>query len=206
MDLYHRALIIGVNLRDLERPTTSQHIFTDVVLIDRSNEILHPLVYQLQSDALSSHSDSAIYPQGLLKLEENAFAMIGEVLSIDRTKKLITLTNHITVSYKHLIVASGLRQTVLGSNYEDNLAYGVTALIEALRVRRNISSALSFPELSHLGFYHKKKNQHKLLKRVRDVPIKSIQRILRPLTVSGKDKSLDMALGGSDKRLYQVQL
>jgi hypothetical protein len=205
MDLDNIALIIGLNLRNLERPSTSQHLFTDVVLIDKSNEILHPLVYQLHSDVLSEDCNG-IYQEALLRLEENSFAMLGEVLFIDKTKKLITLTNNVFVSYKHLIIASGLRQAVLGSQYDDDLSDGFNALFEALRVRRNITQALCFPELSHLGFYPKKKNRHKQLKKVRDVPIKSIQRILRPLMTSKAEKSLDMTLGGADKRLYQVQL
>lgn len=203
MEFINRAVIIGVNQRDLENPTTSPHIYAEVLLIDKSNEILHPLLYQLHSDALS-HKDgsSAYYQPGIMPIEDNAFAMIGEVLSIDKTKKLVYLTKNMTVSYKHLIVASGLKQSVLGSSHDDKLSAGVNALVEALRVRRNIPEALTFPEMNHLGFNRSNKNRNAQIKIARDIPLKNIQNILDLYT----DKPLDRTLGGTEKRLYQVQL
>jgi len=112
MNFDNRAVIIGVNLRDLETPISGNHIFVDVVFIDKSNEILHPLLYQLKSEAMRSDQDLEQFRRnGYVSLGNNAFAMIGEVLTIDKKKKQIHLQNNDTVTYKHLITATGLSQT-----------------------------------------------------------------------------------------------
>jgi hypothetical protein len=109
-----------------------------------------------------------------------------------------------TVSYKHLIIASGLKQTILGSSYEEDLSGGVHALWEALRIRKNISDSMIFPELNHLGFNRRKKSYQTRQRIARDIPIKNIQNILPPKL--NDSKSLEMMLGGSEKRLYELQL
>ena len=207
MSYDNRAVIIGVNIRDLEKPVSSQHVFADVVMIDQSNGILNPLLYQLQSDAFRHTEDtSTIRQHGYMPLEKGAFAMIGEVLSINKLKKLIYLTNNGTVAYKHLVVASGLKQTLLSATHDSDLAGGLHALIEALRVRNNISESLHFPDVDHLGFQKKKTPNLSQIKPSQEIAIKNLQRLIAPYVAAKSDKSLDMALANTEKRMYQVQL
>lgn len=207
MEFNNKTFIIGVNLRNMERLPSSQHVFADVVVIDKSNEFLNPLVYQLNSDALSEQDDdSAFYHPGLLKLQDNSFAMMGEVLSIDKSKKMVHLTNQMSVSYKHLIIASGIRHSLLGSTQEEEFSVGVQALWEALRIRKNITSSMVIPEISHLGFNRKKLSSKARYKCKRDLPALNIPLLAPPSLNEAKEKSLEMILGGAEKRLYELQL
>ena len=81
MNFDNRAIIIGVNLRDLQTPTPGRHLFVDVVLIDKSNEILQPLLYQLKNEAMHSERELEQFRRdGYMSLDHNAFAMIGDGL------------------------------------------------------------------------------------------------------------------------------
>lgn len=204
MEFENRAIIIGVNLRDIKYQPSSPHIFVDVVLIDKSNEILHPLLYKLHSDTLAQQEkNNTFYQSNVLPIEDSAFALVGEVQSVDKEKKIIYLSNNVTVSYKHLIVASGLKQSVLGSAHDQELNAGVNALAEALRVRKNTTEALIFPELNHFASDYKDKAY---IKKPHNVSLKSVHNILHQPHIINREKSLNMTLGSFDKRLYQVQL
>lgn len=206
MEFNNQVFIIGVNLRDLHRLPSSQHIFVDVIVIDKSNDILNPLVYQLHSDALSQQDNSsAFYHSNFLKLEDNAFIMIGEVLVIDKTRKMVHLTNQMSVSYKHLIIASGIKNTLHGAAQEEEFSVGVHALWEALRIRNNIKDSMIVPELS-LGFSRKKLHSKACHKSGREPPSLKIQALIPPDLNKAHEKSLEMILGGHEKRLYELQL
>lgn len=207
MSYENRAVIIGVNIRNLERAVSQQHAFADVVMIDQSNGVLNPLLYQLHSAAIR-HTDEAstFCQQSYMPLEKGAFAMIGEVLSIDRHKKLIYMKNNGTVAYRHLVVASGLKQTLLRATHNSDLECGLHALIEAIRVRNNIAQSLQFPAIEHLGFQKRKPSPLAQLKPSQDIVLRNLQKLIDPYVLQGCDKSLDMALANTEKRLYQVQL
>ena len=200
-------MIIGVNLRDLEGTPSPQNIFAEIVLIDKTNGILHPLLYQLRTDALEKQNDiSTIHNADFTAIESNAFAMIGEVLTIDKSKKQIYLRNEITVTYKHLIMASGLKQSMQGSAYDEELSAGLHALMEAIRVRKNISTVLNPHGTSSLGFKREARTPLHQVKPVPEISFQTIEKILTPDLLSKSAKSLEMVFAGTEKRLYELQL
>ncbi|MFQ5729596.1 MAG: hypothetical protein ACE5GN_04465 [Waddliaceae bacterium] len=206
MEFDNKAVIIGVNLRDLEGTPSPQSIIAEIVLIDRTNGILHPLLYQLRRDALDQQNDiSTIHNYDFTTIESNAFAMIGEVLTIDKTKKQIYLKNEITVTYQHLIMASGLKQSMQGSTYDEELSAGLHALMEAIRVRKNISTVLNSGDTNPLGFKRKPCSPLRQIKPVLELSFQNIEKILSP-HVLRSGKSLEMMLAGTEKRLYELQL
>lgn len=207
MDFDNRAFIVGVNLNDLESTPSGQNIFAEVVLIDKSNDVLQPLLYQLKSDALKHQNDFlSLGKQAFITMEDNAFAMIGEVITINKNKKQIYLKNEITVSYKYLILASGLKQSMIASTHDDELSAGLHTLMRAIRVRNNIPTALNPQEIERLGLLKRKETNPHSIKPSSEIAYQYIQEILVPAILSKSDKSLEMVLAGTDKRLYEVQL
>ncbi len=190
MALSNRAVIIGINLMDIEHPLNPRHIKADVILIDKSSGILQPLLYQFKGPAEKS---------GYVQLERNAFGLVGEVLSIDKEKKQIYLKNDTTVSYNHLILASGLSQTSLGSVHDNELAAGFYALNEALRLRGKVTEALTS---SITPFADKHHRPSTLSSEIHDQT--SVQKLLKTLQMSAIS-STETSIG-MDRRLYEVQL
>lgn len=204
MSFDNRAVIIGVNLRDLENPMSGRHIFVDVVLIDKSNEILHPLLYQLKNEAMRSERELEQFRRdGYMSLDHNAFAMIGEVLTIDKKKKQIHLKNEDTVTYKHLITASGLSPTQIGSIHDQEMTAGFHTLTEALRINKNIENLRNGTSSEHYQFTKHKQHALTPQKPAEEV---TIQNLIKELSKYDSSKSLEMTLAGTNRRLYEVQL
>ena len=204
MDLNNRSVIIGVNIRDIENPLSAKHLFVDVVLIDKSHEILHPLLYQLKNDALRANQDlEQLRRNGYVSLDHNSFAMVGEVLGIDKKKKQIYLKNNDTVSYKHLILATGLKQTHMGSVHDEELSVGFHTLSEALRINKNTEHLRQSIPLEHLRFNNHK--PHTLSSQGPSEEV-TIQNLIKTLSSHDYSKSLNMTLAGTNRRLYEVQL
>lgn len=204
MNFDNRAIIIGVNLRDLQTPMSGRHIFVDVVLIDKSNEILQPLLYQLKNEAMHSERELEQFRRnGYMSLDHNAFAMIGEVLTIDKKKKQIYLKNEDTVTYKHLITASGLSPTQIGSIHDEELTAGFHTLTEALRINKNTENLRNGTLSEHFQFAKHKQHSLRPQKPAEEV---TIQSLIKKLSIYDSSKSLDMTLAGTNRRLYEVQL
>lgn len=204
MNFDNRAIIIGVSSRNLENPRPGKHIFVDVVLIDKSHEILHPLLYQLKNEAMRTDQELEQFRRdGYMTLDNNAFAMIGEVLTIDKKRKQIHLQNDDTVTYKHLITASGLSQTQMSSVHDQELTAGFHTLSEALRINKNLENIRNNPSFDHSQF--NKYKQHALTPQKPAEEV-TIQNLIKELSNYDSSKSLDMTLAGTNRRLYEVQL
>lgn len=198
MDLNNRGFIVGINLRNLEKSPSSQHLIVDIVLVDQSNDILSPLLYRFDPHAFDTASESPS--------NEHCFALLGEVCTMDKTKKIIYLANNTSVSYRYLIQASGLKQTVLGSRHGEELSAGVHTLMEALRLRDNITTILPQATMAARMFNRKKTCRQAQILPEQDLPWDNIVNILVSTGLDVDGKSLEMALASTEKRLYQVQL
>ncbi|MGA8165388.1 MAG: hypothetical protein WB791_10305 [Waddliaceae bacterium] len=176
--------------KDPKKVASSQHLFVDIVMIDKSHELLNPLLYQIRlvdQHAFSPHA-------------WNSFSLLGEVLFIDKERKCIDVANGISVTYRHLIVASGL-----GIHDGHGLSEGLHALFKALRVRKNVSYSLSFPNISYSRF-----QQERSPGKHAPIPSKDlIREVIKLLSLNSTQDSsmtLGMALAAKDMRLYEIQL
>jgi len=192
MSLENQAVVIGVNVHEWKDDRFPTHIVANIVLIDQANPALKPLLYQFNEEASLDEISSQHTP--LVIDHQNAFKMMGEILEINRHKKIITLENEITVSYKHLIVA-------FGTHSNENKEANIFNLIDALKVQKRVHLNIPVTRQS------KTKN-----------PIK-----LEPLTQCHSQKLLHLAkrskmihkcqniaildeLLKSGKKLYEVQI
>ena len=195
MELPQRAVIIGVNTRDLENNSSSQHIFADVILIDKSHNSLLPQLYQVKGKPVEEHE------QGYTPIERDGFLMIGEVIKIDKVKKQIHLNPNKTVSYNYLILASGMSQSSLGSLHDHECAAGVHTLLDALKIRKNLPLHLLSPETQKFTKMFTLPENF-TLKPLGNIPtLENIVKLtLKPV------KAPSFKLSNHSQRVYEVQL
>ena len=196
MDFTPKASITSVSMKGLNNKIDPEHLYAEIVLLDRSNEQMRPVLYQFRNDQIHRNSFDQI--------EKNAFILLGDVDTINRQKKEIYLTNYRTVTYKYLVLASGLRQTSLGDIHDEGLSAGVLALWEALRVRNN-----SFPPLTSPNQYEESKKSGSLPQVVTQQHSQSaehVQKIATPKVFGKTPESPSSSFSSSEKRVYELQL
>lgn len=142
---YIRTFFIGVGYKQFQGdPPSTKHFFAEVVIIANSHQSLNPLLYLLKKETIESY-DLVQEPKELIAINSDAFAMAGEVHSIDKRKKIVYLSNNQSIAYNYLILATGTDQVCI-SSHPDGLMNGLQILIHALRVRKispNFASAKS---------------------------------------------------------------
>lgn len=194
-----KVVIIGVDFKDLKKGATSQHLFAEVVLIDKTQQSLQPLLYQY------THDDQIQDPYLLLSktdfsaLDTKSFMMLGEVVSIDKRNKCIILSNDNTVSYNYLIIASGAKHGNLGSELTEEFAPGLQALIEALKIKKEIPFVIGQPPAQS-----KKRAQLSIAQPPNTNPSRDIGKLANHYILSGTLNPLSIYLSGIERRLYEV--
>lgn len=133
------VVIIGTGASSLPNDDTSQLVFVEVVLIDKTHHMgggeNSPHVYQVHEQPLDEDLGSSS-GEIARQLDEDAFVMIGEIKNIDKSSRRLYLGNGTIVVYKHLIIAAGSRHTYVGHDNIQEFRSGIQALAEALRLRQ----------------------------------------------------------------------
>lgn len=81
----------------------------EVILIDRTNHhVFQPLLYQVATAALSP-SDIAWPLRTLFRSRPNVRVVMDDVVSIDRTARVVRLLDSAPIAFDALIVAPGSR-------------------------------------------------------------------------------------------------
>jgi NADH dehydrogenase len=118
----------------------------DVLLIDKTNHhLFQPLLYQVASASLSP-ADIAVPIREILSSYSNITVLMGEITSIDKDKKLISLRNGDTVGYEYLIIALGARHSYYGHDDWEKFAPGLKTLSDALQIRERILMSFEIAE------------------------------------------------------------
>jgi NADH dehydrogenase FAD-containing subunit len=204
MEFGQRAFIVGANLENMgKNPPPPRHIFADIILIDKTQDALKPSLYQVKTGTLGENDDFfALKRNGYFSIDRNAFMMTGTVVSIDKKKKIITLSNEDTVSYNHLILASGIHPPPHGTVHDEEFVAGLHALLEALRVRKNLPECLISPEIQELTKKYKLPIKLSLVDE--GTALSHVEKIVQPKMSA---KAVDPAKPNfGDRRLYEVVL
>lgn len=200
MDLNRLGLDrLNVQFKDLKSGNMMQRAFAEVILIDRSND-LNQMCYLLKNDkAFSGLDGEGNLNQNLPNFDKNDFQVVGVVVAIDKKNKYVTLKDENTISYNHLIIASGPHYSMI--SYE--FLAGVHTLVDAIRVRKKIPSA--FPKAVKSSQSEKRKMKTaKTSKSDMNFPRKIDNIKARKIN---KQKTNDtIPLGNTNKRLYEVQI
>lgn len=139
-----RVVIIGGGFGGLAVAQRLRH--AEVTLIDRTNHhLFQPLLYQVATAALSP-GDIAWPLRTLLRSQSNVRVMMDEVVSIDRTMRLVRLRTGMSIAFDTLIIAPGSRHAYFGHEEWEDSAPGLKTMTDAVRLREKMLLAFEAAE------------------------------------------------------------
>ena len=116
----------------------------EVVLIDRTNHhVFQPLLYQVATAALSP-TDIAWPLRTLFRSQPNVRVVMDDVVSIDRSARVVRLRDSAPIAFDTLIVAPGSRHAYFGHDEWEALAPGLKTMADAVYLRERM--LLAFEE------------------------------------------------------------
>ena len=138
MSSSHRVVIIGGGFAGLNAAIALKNAPAQVTLIDRRNfHLFQPLLYQVASGALSP-ANIASPLREILRKQQNASVVLGDVTGVDPVKKVVLLPEG-DIPYDTLIVASGAGHSYFGNDHWQPHA---PSLKDYRRRHRNSAAAL----------------------------------------------------------------
>ena len=139
-----RVVIIGGGFGGL---TAAKSILEgDVVLIDRTNHhLFQPLLYQVATAALSP-GDIAWPLRTMFRSQPNVHVVMDEVISIDRTARVVVVRNGPPITFDVLVVSPGSRHAYFGHDEWETLAPGLKTMTDAVRLREKMLFAFEEAE------------------------------------------------------------
>ena len=130
------VVIVGGGFGGLKAARALADAPVRVVLVDRQNHhLFQPLLYQVASATLSP-ADIAAPIRHILRTQDNAEVVLGEVSSADLDARQVRLANGRELAYDFLILAAGSRSSYFGRDDWAGLAPGLKTLEDALEIRR----------------------------------------------------------------------
>lgn len=145
----HRVVVIGSGFGGLFGAQALKRTDCDVTLISRTtNHLFQPLLYQVATGILSM-GEIAPATREILKRQENADVLLGEVTDIDLDARTITsqaAPGPLVTGYDSLIVAAGAGQSYFGNDQFAEFAPGMKTIDDALELRGRIFGSFELAE------------------------------------------------------------
>ncbi|MGE5196299.1 MAG: NAD(P)/FAD-dependent oxidoreductase [Anaerolineae bacterium] len=146
---YHRIVIVGGGFGGLNVAKGLKKAKCDVLLIDRTNHhLFQPLLYQVATAALSP-GEIGIPIREILRNQENASVIMGQVAGVDKKLKQVILGNDDRIGYDFLVLAPGARHSYFGNEKWEPFAPGLKTISDALRIREQV--LMSFEKAERVG-------------------------------------------------------
>jgi NADH:ubiquinone reductase (H+-translocating) len=146
-----RVVIVGSGFGGLFAAQRLRKADVDITLIGKtSHHLFQPLLYQVATGILSE-GEIAPSTREVLRRQENARVVLGEVVDIDLAARTVTSTvlGRTTVHpYDELIVAAGAGQSYFGNDRFAEFAPGMKSIDDALELRGRIFGAFELAELA----------------------------------------------------------
>src|SRR5918994_938644 len=146
-----RVVIVGSGFGGLFTAKALRKAPVDVTVIGKtSHHLFQPLLYQVATGILSE-GEIAPATREVLRHQENACVVLGEVVDIDLGGRTVTSTilGRTTVHpYDELIVAAGAGQSYFGNDRFAEFAPGMKSIDDALELRGRIFGAFELAELA----------------------------------------------------------
>ena len=143
-----RVLIVGGGFGGLTAAKRLARAPVDVTLVDRRNHhVFQPLLYQVATAGLNP-SDISYPIRSVLRRQQNARVLLGEVVDIDVDGREVRLDDASTIPYDQLIVATGVTHDYFGHDEWEVDAPGLKTIEDALEIRGRILSAFESAERS----------------------------------------------------------
>lgn len=140
-------VIVGAGFAGLSAARGLAGAAVDVTLVDRENHhLFQPLLYQVAT-AFLSPANIAWPIRRLFRGQRNVRVLLGEVESIDRTRRLVRLPG-LVLPYDHLVVATGAAHSYFGNDHWQPHAPGLKSLDDATAIRRRLLLAFERAEIA----------------------------------------------------------
>jgi len=147
----HRVVIIGSGFGGLNAAQKLKNADVDIKLIARTtHHLFQPLLYQVATGIISE-GEIAPPTRLILRKQENAQVLLGDVTHIDLEAKTVTselLGHDYTTPYDSLIIAAGAGQSYFGNDHFAEFAPGMKTIDDALELRGRILGAFEQAERS----------------------------------------------------------
>lgn len=141
-----RVVIIGGGFAGINAARTLKNTPCEITLIDKKNHhLFQPLLYQAATATLSPR-DISIALREICAGQDNVNVMMGEVVKIEKEKKLIILGNGDIIEYDYLVVAIGSKHSYFGNDHWEGIAPGIKTLRDALTIRETILTSFEKAE------------------------------------------------------------
>jgi NADH dehydrogenase len=141
-----RVVIVGAGFGGLAAAKALARAPVEITIIDRVNyHLFQPLLYQVATASLSP-AEIAQPIRSILRGQKNVTVLLDEVSGVDSTRKAVRTSGGRTVSYDHLIIATGARHSYFGKDHWETFAPGIKSVDDATRVRAKILIAFERAE------------------------------------------------------------
>ncbi len=142
-----RVVIVGAGFGGLATARRLDGLPIEVTLIDRQNHhLFQPLLYQVATAGLSP-ADIAWPIRQLVRRQRNARVLMGEVTSIDASRKVVMLGDG-PIAYDWLVLATGATHGYFGHDEWAVHAPGLKDLDDATGIRRRLLLAFERAEMA----------------------------------------------------------
>lgn len=139
------VVILGGGFAGLNAARALARAPVKVTVVDRANHhLFQPLLYQVATAALTA-PDIAAPLRKVLRRQENAHVLLGEVIDVDVERRRVVL-DHGTLEYDYLLVATGMTHNYFGNAEWSRYAPGLKTLGEALDIRSRVLRAYEAAE------------------------------------------------------------
>ena len=140
-----RIVIVGGGFGGLDAAKALDGAPVDVTVIDRRNHhVFQPLLYQVATASLNP-SEIAAPIRRILRKQENADVILGNVVGVDRKARKVLMVDG-EVEYDYLILATGVTHSYFGHEEWAPHAPGLKTISDALELRRKIFIAFEAAE------------------------------------------------------------
>src|SRR6266404_984446 len=136
------VVIVGGGFAGLSAAKALRRAPVQVLLIDRRNHhLFQPLLYQVAISVLSPGQIASPIRE-ILRNQQNATVVMGELVGVDKEKKLVFVHNTdrdgVSVRYDYLILATGATHSYFGHHEFEKYAPGLKSLADAVAIRNKI--------------------------------------------------------------------
>jgi len=146
-----RVVIVGSGFGGLFAAKQLKKAPVDITLVAKTtHHLFQPLLYQVATGILSE-GEIAPATREILRDQDNARVVLGEVTDIDLTARTVTsvvLGRTTVLEYDELIVAAGAGQSYFGNDQFAEFAPGMKSIDDALELRGRIFGAFELAELA----------------------------------------------------------
>jgi NADH dehydrogenase len=139
-------VIIGGGFAGLYTARGLRHVEADITLVDRHNyHLFQPLLYQVATAGLNP-SDIAAPIRAILRKQKNVTVILSDAAAVDVAQKRVQLADGDSLSYDHLVVATGATHSYFGHPEWEQFAPGLKTIDDALEIRRRVLLAFEAAE------------------------------------------------------------